>query len=283
MLQTKIGSLPQVRPGRPHHEHGRQHVEGEQRHRDPDEGEEGDVGVHTHVRLVVQRRVPGPAGREAAVEDGRAEEQPARHQQPEGERLDAREGQAPGPDHQRQEVAPERAEDPARHHPHHHRAVQPDQGEVLAGAEHVRLRPQELEADQHRVDAAEEDEEADPDQVLETHHLVVGAVADVARPAARVVRLVVVNRGRPSGDPGERVVEEAEPGQEADHAEQVGEEEGDVVLARVADEVEALGVDLVAEPPPQVVADRGENYRGEEVEAEQPPEPHPALRCGSGE
>ena len=161
--------------------------------------------------------------------------------------------------------------------------MQADEGEVLARAEDVRLRPQQLEADQHRVDAAEEDEEADPDQVLEADDLVVGRVADVARPAARVLGVEVVDVGRPPRDPRERVVEEAEPGQEADHAEQVGEEERDVVLVRVAEVVEALRVDLVAEPPAEVVAGRREDHREQQVEADQPPEPHPALLCGSGE
>ena len=156
-----------------------------------------------------------------------------------------------------------------------------DEGQVLARREDVRLRPQELEADQHRVDTAEEDEEADPDQVLEPDHLVVGAEADVPRPAARVLALVP-ERGRTAGHPRERIVEEAEPAEEADHAEEVGEEQGHVVLARVPEVAEALGVDLVAEPPAQVVTDCTEHDREEEVEAEQAPQAHPALRFGSG-
>ena len=56
-----------------------------------DQGEEDDVGVHAHHGLVVERLVAGPAGREAAEEDRRDEDEPGRHQQPERERLDPRE------------------------------------------------------------------------------------------------------------------------------------------------------------------------------------------------
>ena len=75
---TKIGRRDQVSPGarivmivaimfRP-----------EQRHRDADEREEADVGVHAHHRLVVERLIARPAGREAAEEDRRGEDEAGR-------------------------------------------------------------------------------------------------------------------------------------------------------------------------------------------------------------
>ena len=149
-------------------------------HRDADEREEDDVAVHPHVRLVAQRRVAGPAGREAAVADRRHQDHAGRHQQPERERLDARERHPPRADHDRHEVVRERAEDPARHHPHHHRAVQADERQVVVGVPRLLRRAQQLEADQHRVQPADEDEDADPDQVLDADDLVVGAEPEVA-------------------------------------------------------------------------------------------------------
>ena len=105
------GQPPPGQPGRPHRHDRRDQVEPEERHRDPDEDEEDDVGVHPHVRLVVERPVAGPAGGKAAEEDGAGEDRPGRHQQPEGERLDPREGHPLRADHQGDEVVGERAED----------------------------------------------------------------------------------------------------------------------------------------------------------------------------
>ena len=136
--------------------------------------------------------------------------------------------------------------------------MQPDQGQVLPGGDHVRGRAKQLEPDQHRVDAGEEDEEPDPDQVLQPDDLVVGAEPEVARPGA-VILVLVGDRGRPAGHAGQGVVEEAEPAEQADQGEDVGEKERDVVLVCLAEVVDALGVDLVAEPPAQVVAHRRED------------------------
>ena len=171
-------------PGRPHRQDRHDHVQAEQRHRDADEGEEEDVVVDSGVCLGRERRVARPARREAAEENGRGQDHAGRHQQPERERLDPREGHPPGPDHDRDEVVRERAENPARHDPHHHRAVQADDRQVRACREHLVVRGQEFGADQHRVQAADEEEQPDTPEVLDADDLVVGAEAEVARPAA---------------------------------------------------------------------------------------------------
>ena len=180
----------QPRPGQARRAHGhdrRDHVEPEQRHRDADEREEEVVAVHPRIRLGAERLVARPAGREAAEEDRRLEDDAGRHQQPERQRLDARERHAPRADQDRDEVVGERAEDPARHHPHHHRAVQADERQIRAGREDLVSRTQELGADEHRVQAADEEEEADADEVLDADDLVVGAEAEVAADPARLL------------------------------------------------------------------------------------------------
>ena len=165
------------------------------------------------VGLGRERRVARPAGREAAEEDRRRQDRAGRHQEPERERLDPREGHPPGADHDRDEVVRERAEDPARHHPHHHRAVHADDRQVRAGGEDLVVRSQQLGADQHRVQAADEEEQPDAPEVLDADDLVVGAEAEVARPASL---LLLPQRRRVAEQALDRVVEEAEADEEAD-------------------------------------------------------------------
>jgi hypothetical protein len=66
-----------------------------------------------------------------------------------------------------------------------------------------------------------------PHQVLDPDDLVVGAQAEVARDA---VVLLLAQRGRTPEQPRDRVVGEAQADQEADHAEDVAEQQRDVVL-----------------------------------------------------
>ena len=215
---TKIGRRDQVRPGRAHRDDRGHHVQPEQRHRDADEREEADVGVHAHHRLVVERLIARPAGGEAAEEDRRDEDEAGGHQQPEGERLDPREGHSPGADHDRHEVVRERAEDARGHHPHHHRAVHAHERQVLVGPDDGGGVVQQLGADQHRVEPADEEEDADPHQVLHPDDLVVGAQAEVAPDP---LALLLAQRRRPAEQARDRVVGEAEADQEADHAAEV--------------------------------------------------------------
>ena len=237
----------------------------------PDEREEHDVGVHSHHGLVVQWRVAGPAGGEAAEEDRRDEDEAGGHQQPERQRLDPREGHAPGADHERHEVVGERAEDARGHHPHHHRAVHAHEREVLVGADDVGTGVQQLGADQHRVDAADEEEHADPHEVLHADDLVVGAQAEVAPDA---LALLLAQRGRTSEQSRDGVVGEAEADQEADHAERRSRAAARRRSRRSPSRSRSLGaVDQVADEPAQVVAADAEDDGGQQVEADQAP-PH---------
>src|SRR5579872_574701 len=92
----------------------------------------------------------------------------------------------------------------------------------------------------------------------------------------------------------DRVVQETQAAEEADHAEEVAEQDLDVVLAggdRVV--VEALGVDRVPDQLADEESDDPAQDPGEQVEAEQAPpragrtgwdgnRAHPPLLCGSG-
>ena len=77
------------------------------------------------------------------------------------------------------------------------------------------------------LSAADEEEDADADQVLHADDLVVGAQAEVAPDP---LLLLLAQRRRAAEQARERVVDEAQADQEADHAEDVAEEQRDVVL-----------------------------------------------------
>ena len=140
-------------------------------------------------------------------------------------------------------------------------------------------RPQELEANEHRVQAADEDEGADSDQVLHADDLVVGAKPEVAPDP---LRLLLAQRGRLAEEALHRVVREPEADQETGHTGEVRDEERDVVLTGVVEVVEARALHKVAEPPADVEADDPENDAREQVEAEESAEAHPARNVGSG-
>ena len=141
--------------------------------------------------------------------------------------------------------------------------MHPDQRQVLVGAEHVDVGLQQLGPDQHRVDAADEEEHADPDEVLERHDLVVGAQAEItAEPFA--LGLVLGKRRRVAEQPVDRVIGEPEPDQEAEHAEQVAEQDRDVVLSGLCGEVvEARRVDQAADPVAEQPPDDREDDPGQ--------------------
>ena len=233
-LQTKIGSRDQVIPGARIVMIVASRLNPNRRHRHADQREEADVGVVAGGVLVAERLVAGPAGLEAAEEDRRDQDDAGGHQQPERERLDPRERHPARADHQRHEPVGERPQDPRGHHPHHHRAVQADQRQVLVGAEHVRVGLEQLGPDQHRVQAADRRRTADPDQVLHRDDLVVGAQPEVPSEAL-VLALVLGQRRRVAEQPAERVVERSRGRQETDHAEHVAEEDRDVVLPRLGE------------------------------------------------
>ena len=267
--QTKIGSRVQVMPGARIVMMVARRLKPEQAHRDPDQGEEADVGVDARRALVTQWLVAGPAGLEAAEEDRRDEDDAGGHQQPERERLDPRVGHPPGADHQRHDPVGKRAQDARGHHSHHHRPVHADQGQVLVGAEHVGVGLEQLGADQHRVDAADEEEDADPDQVLQGHDLVVGAEAEVAAEAL-ALGLVLSQRGRVAHQSPDRVIGESKADQEAEDPEQVAEQNRDVVLPGFRGEVgDARRVNPAAYPIADEPADDGPDDSRQKVEADQ--------------
>ena len=70
IAQTKMGTRPQVMPGRPVVDDGGGEVEAGQDHADADDGEADQIGVHPAAGLRLQRGVPGPPGREPAEEQG---------------------------------------------------------------------------------------------------------------------------------------------------------------------------------------------------------------------
>ena len=84
----------------------------------------------------------------------------------------------------------------------------PDERDVLVGTYDGGRRVQQLGADQHRVEAADEEEDADPDEVLHADDLVVGAQAEVAPDA---LLLLLAQRGGPSEQARDRVVGEPRP------------------------------------------------------------------------
>ena len=77
---------------------------------------------------------------------------------------------------------------------------------------------------------------ADAAQVLDADDLVVGAEAEVA---ADPLRLLLAQRRRIAAQPRPRVDAEAEPDEEADDAEEVAEEDRDVVLVGVGEVLDA--------------------------------------------
>jgi hypothetical protein len=128
------------------------------------------------VRGRRERDIVKPAGIRGAA-DGQAgvDEQPRAQEQPEGQRVHARERHVPRPDHQRQQVVAER---PRRHRDdeeedhrdpmHRHQLV------VGVRAEHVLVGAQELRAHQQRLDPAGREEHQRREEVKDPDPLVIG-------------------------------------------------------------------------------------------------------------
>src|SRR5204862_1254574 len=118
-------------------------------------------------------------------------------------------------------------------------------------------------------------------------HLVVGAEPEVAADPGRLLVLAV--RVLAAGEAAERIATEAEAEDEPDREQEVAEHQRDVVLTRVDEEVEAGGVDLVADHPTDVEAGDAADEPGEEVEADEATPQragggiaHPPLLSGFG-
>ena len=154
-----------------------------------------------------------------------------------------------------------------------------DQREVVVRVPRVLVGGQELVADEHGVQPADEDEHADADEVLQPDHLVVRAQPEVTADAPG---LLLAKAGRLAEQAHHRVVRKTEPDQEAEHPGEVRAEQRDVVLPRVAEVIDALAVDLMAEHPPDVEPDEPEYHGAEQVEAEEAAHGQPARPVGCG-
>src|SRR6185437_6770674 len=77
-------------------------------------------------------------------------------------------------------------------------------------------RARELGAEEHRQEAADEEEDDGRDDVLDADHLVVGVDPEVVAPAAGAVTRVILGPARAAGGVVGPVVEAAEPDQEAE-------------------------------------------------------------------
>ena len=113
--------------------------------------------------------------------------------------------------------------------------MQADERQVGARVEDGRRRAEELRPDQHGVQAADEEEDEDGNQVLQADDLVVCAHPPVA---ARAAGLALAQAGRMAEHAPNRVHVEPESDEPADHGAGVSEEKRHVVLAGVLDVVE---------------------------------------------
>ena len=130
-----------------------------------------DVGIG---ELGAEWRVEGPAGIDAAGEDGVDHQQSAGDVEIPAEQVDAREGEIPGADHDRdQEVAKDGGDGGDQEEEDHHHAVHGEEFVVGVGLDEIAGRGEELEADEEREDAADEEEERNAEQIQHRDALVV--------------------------------------------------------------------------------------------------------------
>ena len=131
-----------------------------------------------------------------------------------GQRVQPRERHVRRADHQRQHEVRE----PGEHRDHEQEdqdgRVDREDAVVLLGGQELHPRLGELDADQHRQQAADEQEEERGDRVLDPDHLVVGVDAEVVAPAVGAVAGVVLGPGQPARRPVEPVVAGPDPDQE---------------------------------------------------------------------
>ena len=246
-------------------------VEAGQDDRDAHQAERERVRVHALARLDGQRRVAGPAGREAAEQEAGQQDHVGARGEPEGQRLEPRERDPLRADHDRHQVVAERPDDDRGHHHHHHGAVLADHLQVGGGAEHVVARREQLGPDRHGQQAAGEEVDQHADQVLDADHLVVERVPEVPGEAADGFPLLLKLRYRPAEHLPDQVVEHAEPDQPAEHQEGIAEHDRHVVAVGrpAARRQEARGHE-VAEPVPEDIADDRADERGVPCRAQPP-------------
>ena len=143
-------------------------------------------------RRARERRVAEPAavGR-AAEHERRVDEDAAEQEHPVAEHVEPRERDVARADHQRQEVVAERGRERHAHEEHHGGAVHREELVVTRGREDRAVRLRELEADQQRLDAADEEEEHRGRAVHDRDLLVV----DGREPAPRARSSSAADRG----------------------------------------------------------------------------------------
>ncbi len=149
-------------------------------------------------------------------EEAGDEEDPGQRQHPEAERVEARESHVRRADHQRQDVVGDPGEDRDHEDEDHQHRVSGEEAVVGRRVDDLGARLRQLGPDQHRHQAADEEEEEGSDDVLDTDHLVVGVEFEVVLPALGAVLGVIVGDRRHSSGPAQPVVEAAEARQEAE-------------------------------------------------------------------
>ena len=177
--------------------------------------------------------VAGPAGREAAEEDRRHQDRAGGHQQPEGQRLDPREGHPPRADH-------DRARSSSRTGPGSRSTSSPSSSCRASRRASGSCPPGTTwwfgRSSSKRISIAfrppMKKKSADADEVLDADDLVVGAEPEVARRCPASPSRAATAGSRAAGRTGSW---RSRGRQEADDAEEVAEEDGDVVLVGVGE------------------------------------------------
>jgi hypothetical protein len=135
--------------------------------------------------LLGQRRVDGPAGVRGAAggKEAREQDQATEQEQPVRERVQPREGDVTGADHQRYEEVPKAREDRDDDEEDHRRPVQGHHLVVGIPRQEVLVRLRQLRAHEERKHAAGAEEDEARDEVEDSNPLVVDG-RDPAREAA---------------------------------------------------------------------------------------------------
>ena len=141
---------------------------------------------------------------------------PGDRQQPERERVEARERHVACAEHQRHDEVRKTREGRDHEQEDHQRGVDGEEAVVRLRVEELNPRPRELRAYQHCEQPAGEEEEDRRREILDADHLVVGVDAEVVLPRARAVAGVVLGPRRLSERVVRPVVEGADAGEEPD-------------------------------------------------------------------
>src|SRR5262249_34992538 len=142
------------------------------------------------TELRAERTVESPAGIDAAVQQDMNHQNSGNDIEIPAQQVDSRERQIFGPDHQRnEEISQNRRHNRDQEEEHHDHAVRGENLVVRVGVHQVALGREQLQADQHGVESAEEKEERDRDEVQHRDPLMVGG--QKPRPERKAVGQVV--------------------------------------------------------------------------------------------